>query len=689
MGKELLLEIGTEEIPAAFLPGAMSELKALTEKVFAEQRLGFSLVQTFATPRRLILYAEGLPEKQEDLDRTVLGPARSVAYDSDGNPTKAAIGFARGQSVDVKDLTLQQTPKGEYISAVKKESGLPATEVLQKILPEIITTLHFPKSMRWGSGSLRFARPIHWILAMYNEEVIPFEFDGIKSGNLSRGHRFMSPGSCTVHSFKSYKASSRDRFLMFDPEERKKEILKQIQKIEVEVGGSVIQDEKLLEEVVYLVEYPTVLCGSFEPGFLSLPRPVLITAMREHQRYFSLESSSGDLLPHFITVSNTRARDAGMIISGNERVLRARLTDALYFYKTDCGRPFSSYMEDLKRVTFQEKLGTLFEKVERIAALSAWLAKKTGIADTVPVSTAASLCKADLCTSMVREFPALQGEMGREYALLSGESEQVARAVSEHYRPRFAGDLIPSTDEGALVSLADKMDTIAGCFGVGLIPSGSEDPYALRRQTLGILAILLEKGYPLALTEMIDEALRLNSVKISPDLEGTRKTILDYFKGRLSGLLISDAHRYDTVEAVLGAGFDHIPDTMARMDALTAFRGEPLFEPFTVVCKRAMNIIKGIETAKVQKGLLQHESEIALYQKVQQTEKKVNALIQKGKYGEALTTIASLRDAIDAFFDGVMVMDKDENIKENRQALLSRVAGLVSRIADFSKIVVE
>jgi len=689
MGKELLLEIGAEEIPAAFLPGAMSELKTLTEKILTEHRLGFSSVLTFASPRRLILYVEGLPERQEDLNLTVLGPARSVAYDSEGNPTKAAVGFARGQGVDIKDLTIQETPKGEYLCAVKKEPGLPAPEVLQKILPEIITTLHFPKSMRWGSGSLRFARPIHWILALYNEEVIPFEFDGIKSGNLSRGHRFMSPGSCTVHGFKSYKASSKDRFLMFDPEDRRKEILKQIQKIESEVGGRVIPDEKLLEEVIYLVEYPTALCGSFEPGFLSLPRQVLITAMREHQRYFSLESSSGDLLPHFITVSNTRAKDAGMIISGNERVLRARLTDALYFFKSDCGRPLSSYVEDLKRVTFQEKLGTLFEKAERIAALSAWLAKKIGIMDTVPVSTAASLCKADLCTSMVKEFPTLQGEMGREYALLSGESEQAALAVSEHYRPRFAGDLIPSSEEGALISLADKMDTIAGCFGIGLLPSGSEDPYALRRQTLGILAILMEKGYPVLLSEMIDEALRLLGPNISLDLEGTRKAILNYFKGRLSGLLISDVHRYDTVEAVLEAGFDHLPDAKARVDALTAFRGEPMFEPFTVVCKRAMNIIKGSEIRAVEKGLLQHESEKSLYQDVQQTEKKVKNLIQKGKYREALTTIASLREAIDSFFDGVMVMDKDMKIRDNRLALLSRVASMVSRIADFSKIVVE
>ncbi len=689
MGKELLLEVGTEEVPAGFLPGALAGLRDLCEERMKEERLAFETVETFGTPRRLILHVEGISEQQEDLNKTVMGPAKSVAFDAEGNPTKAAMGFARGQGIDVEDLAIQETSKGEYISAVKKEFGLPALDVLQKILPPMITSLQFPKSMRWGSGTLRFARPIHWILALYNEEVIPFEVDGIKSGNLSRGHRFMSPGSYTVHSIKSYKALSRDHALMFNPDDRRKEIEKQIQEIEKEVGGRVIPDEGLLEEVVYLVEYPTALCGSFEKGFLSLPRQVLITSMREHQRYFSMENDQGDLIPHFITVSNTRPKDTSAIVAGNERVLRARLTDGLYFYKTDCKRSLYEYVEDLKGVTFQEKLGTLFEKVERIVELATWLSKEKGLADPDLASRAALLCKADLCTEMVGEFPTLQGEMGREYALLSGEPEQVSRAIEEHYRPRYAGDLLPVTPEGSVVSLADKIDTIAGCFGVGLIPSGSEDPYALRRQTLGIVTILLEKGYPVSLHDMIDQAMNFLSGKISRDSSEVKTEILDYFKGRLSGLLISHGHRYDTVEAVLETGFDQVPNVMARVEALSAFRKETLFEPFTVVCKRAMNIIKENKDCDVDQSLLKQECEKSLYQAILQSEEQVQALVPAGKYEDALKEVASLRSPIDEFFDGVMVMDEDQKIRRNRLNLLTRIAVLVSGIADFSRIVVQ
>ncbi len=690
MSKDLLLEIGTEEIPAAFLPKALSELKSLGEELLERERLPFQSIHAYATPRRMILHVNELPDRQRDLSRTVAGPPRAVSFDPDGNPTKAAVGFAKSQGVDLEELSVRETPKGEYLCVVKKERGSSTRSVLERILPGIITSLRFPKTMRWGSGTLRFVRPIHWILALYDEEIIPFEMDGIKSGNLSRGHRFMSPGSFTVHGFKSYRASARERFIMFDPEERKKEIVRQIEKIEGEVGGRVIRDPDLLEEVSYLVEYPTVLCGGFDPRFLSLPRQVLITSMREHQRYFSMEDERGELIPYFVTVSNTRPKDTRKIISGNERVLRARLTDADYFFQVDRKRSLESYVEDLKGVTFQEKLGTLFEKAERVVCLARWLAENVEGVDRDMVSRAALLCKADLTTEMVGEFPSLQGEMGKVYARLSGESEGVARCIEEHYRPRFAGDGIPESLEGAVVGLADRIDTIVGCFGVGLVPSGSEDPYALRRQTMAVLTILLQKDLPVSLKEIITRATGLLTENLSLNFEETPKAVLEFFRGRLSGMLIAEGHRYDTVEAVLEAGFDSLPDTRARVRALSVFRKTPLFEPFTVVCKRAMNILQGgRKEGEIDQALFQEEAEGKLYAALLQMEKTLPELIQNGKYEEGLVSIASLREPIDSFFDHVMVMDKEEGIRENRLTLLTRVASLIAPVADFSKIVVD
>ncbi len=689
MSKELLMEIGTEEVPAGFLPDASAELKALCEQRLQEERLAYDSVHTYATPRRLVLHVEGLGEQQAELNESVIGPPRSVAYDGEGKPTKAAVGFARNQGVAVEDLTIATTAKGEYLCAVKKAEGRPTPEILQSLLPQLVKSLHFPKSMRWGNGTFRFARPIHWILSLYNEEVVPFEIDGIKSGNLSRGHRFMSAGSFAVHSSKSYKASARERFVMFDPEERRGEIEKQIKVIEQELGGRVIPDSRLLEEVSCLVEYPTALAGTYDQAFLKLPRQVLITAMREHQRYFSLEDESGNLMPYFVTVSNTRPKDTGDIVSGNQRVLRARLTDALFFYSGDTKDPYESFVERLQGVTFQEKLGTLYEKAERLQALAGWLAKRLACGNREHVVRAALLCKADLCTEMVGEFPSLQGEMGKEYARLSGEPDAVARAIEEHYRPRFSGDRLPDSDEGAMVSLADKIDTVVGCFGVGLIPSGSEDPYALRRQTLAILTILIEKGYPLPLSELIGRAQGALNGKISVPPDENHQVILDYFKGRFSGLMTGRGHRYDTVDAVLGARFDDPLDAKARVEALSAFRQEPLFEPFTVVCKRAMNIIKESFGTHVETSLLTEKVERQLHEATGSLEALIPDLMTGRKYGDALHAIASLRDPIDAFFEGVMVMDKDPRVRENRLALLSRVAALVAPTADFSRIVVD
>jgi len=499
----------------------------------------------------------------------------------------------------------------------------------------------------------------------------------------------MSPGSFTVHSYKSYKSSARERFVMYDLPERMETIRRQISAIEEEVEGRVIPDEPLLQEVACLVEFPTALCGSFDAEFLTIPRQVLITSMREHQRYFSMENNQGDLIPFFITVSNTRPKDTSTIVAGNERVLRARLTDAAYFFEADRKHSLSDFTASLQGVTFQEKLGTLAEKVERIRILAQDLAEKIGLPDREALDRVVSLCKADLCTEMVGEFPSLQGVMGREYALLSGESDTVASAIEEHYRPRFVGDALPESDLGAVVSLADKMDTLAGCFAVGLKPSGSVDPYALRRQTLAILGILQEKGYPLELGKMTETALQALQRKVSSDLGACRSEILNYFRGRLSAMLTGENYRYDTVDAVLEAGFDRVRETRARVEALARFRKETLFEPFTVVCKRAMNIIKDFQGGQIDPALLKETSERGLFEATLKVEEQLPALLHAGQYGEALNAIAALRDPIDQFFEGVLVMDKEETIRNNRLALLARVADLVSPIADFSKIVIE
>ena len=683
---ELLLEVGTEEIPATFLPGALEELGRLAAERLAAARLAHGEVRTYGTPRRLGLVVRGVAAEQEAREETVVGPPRSAAYDEAGRPTRAAQGFARSQGVDVEALGTCETPRGTYVCVVRREAGRPAAEVLRELLPGLLRDLRFPKSMRWGSGSLRFARPIHWILALYGEAVVPFELDGIRSGNLSRGHRFMSPGSFAVHSFKAYKASCREHFVILEPEERLQEIRRQIAALEEEIGGRVVEDPELLREVVHLVEYPTALCGGFDPAYLALPRPVLITCMREHQRYFAVEDASGGLMPRFVTVSNTRPRDTSAVVAGNERVLRARLADARYFYEADRRRPLADYVKLLDGVTFQEALGSVGEKVQRIRALARFLAERTGAADPDAAERAATLCKADLVTEMVGEFPSLQGEMGRIYARLSGEAPEVCEAVAEHYRPRFAGDALPASATGAVVGLADRLDTLAGCFGVGLRPTGSEDPYGLRRQALGLVAILLDRGYALPLGEAVDRACALLGDKLADDPAQVRAEVLEYVRARLAQLLLGEGHRHDTVEAVLSAGFERLDLVRPRVEAFTAFRADPLFEPFTVVCKRAMNIVKEHAGRDVREALLAHEAERGLWKELRAVEEEVDALVERGEYGRALERIAALRPAVDAFFEEVLVMDPDPAVRENRLSLLGRVSDLAARLADFSAV---
>ncbi|HLB25543.1 MAG TPA: glycine--tRNA ligase subunit beta, partial [Nitrospirota bacterium] len=635
-------------------------------------------------PRRLVLHVRDVAEGQEDSVRVVLSPPKSAAFDDAGNPTKAAAGFARGQGVDVKDLTVSVTDKGEYVAATIEEKGVSSRSVLAELLPRLILSIPFSKSMRWMDKEIRFARPIHWIVAILDGEVVPFEVGGIKSGNLSRGHRFMSPGAFRVKDFETYMPQTRDNFSIVDQDVRRDMVRALVEQAAASLDAKTLPDEGLLEEVSFLVEYPVAVIGSFDKIFLSLPREVLVNSMREHQRYFAVLDKQGRLMPNFITISNTKAEDMEVVRAGNERVLRARLSDAKYFYGQDMKRPLADRVEDLKKVLFQKELGTTYEKTQRVVRLAEYAARAFYGEAVVPdAKRAALLCKADLVTGMVYEFPNLQGVMGGEYARRTGEREEVAKAIVEHYMPRFSGDDVPSTPAGTAVSIADKMDTIAGIFSVGKIPTGSEDPYALRRQALGVIAMILRGGFRVSIKALVNEAVAALGAKGGERLAAD---ILEFFRQRVSNQLASEGFEYDTVDAVLAREFDDIIDARSRVAAISEFRKAAEFGPFITAFKRVANIIPEGYAGKLDEALLKEFAEKDLFAHYLDIKDDVYAMIDGGRYGEALNKIAAVRPFVDKFFDDVMVMDKDEAVKSNRLALLSLLAGMFFKVADLKKV---
>ncbi|HJV67447.1 MAG TPA: glycine--tRNA ligase subunit beta [Geomonas sp.] len=685
MAKDLFLEIGCEEIPAGFIPKAMADMEQLIKRELESARLEYGEIVTLGTPRRLALAVKAVADRQPDAELVAMGPSKSVAFDADGNPTKAAQGFARGQGVDVKELTIVTTEKGEYIAAKKSEIGRDTSELLTEILPRLVNAIPFKKSMRWGDMDVRFARPIHWIIALFDGIVVPFSFGNIESGSVSRGHRFMANTTFPVRDFAHYLEECERHFVIPDPEKRKEIIRREIARVAKQAHGNVLPDEALLEQVAFLVEYPSAVHGTFSPDFLAVPREVLITSMREHQRYFSLVDASGKLLPGFITINNTLTEDPEVVVKGNERVLRARLSDARFFFDEDRKHTLASRVDALKAVVYQAKLGTSYEKMERFRALAKGLADTFNPAVGEQVLKAATLCKADLVTGMVGEFPEVQGIMGREYALHDGEDAAVANAIAEHYLPTQAGGELPSSDIGAFVSLSDKMDTICGCFSVGLIPTGSADPYALRRSAIGIINIILDKGYRLPLDGFIKNSLDLLSAKATRPLEDVHRDVLEFFRGRFVNLM-ADRYPSDAVEAVVSVSFDDLVDAAAKIAALAEFRNREDFAALAVAFKRVSNIVKGGVDTKVTEALFQDAAEGALYQALQGVKGKVEAAVAGGKYLAALTEIATLKEAVDLFFDKVMVMAEDEKVRENRLALLTGIARLFARLADFSRL---
>ena len=686
MAKELFLEIGTEEIPAGFLPKAMQDLEALIRREFAAARLEFDAVRTFATPRRLALAVSAVAEQQPTLQTRALGPARQHAFDSAGNPTKAAEGFARGQGVAVSALTIVATDKGEYVCAEKEEAGRATFDLLQEILPRLISGISFKKSMRWKDLDVRFARPVHWIVALYGGMVVPLTFGELTSGNRSRGHRFMAPQEFVVSGCDDWLEQCRAHFVTADQTERKATIRRQVEETALAAGGRVSMDEALLEEVTYLVEDPTPLCGTFEERFLALPRELLVTTMRTHQRYFTVESHDGRLLNNFITIANTRPADPAVVIKGNGRVIRARFSDAMFFWEEDRKKKLETHLDALKNVIYQAKLGTSFEKVERFTVLAGELAARFEPAARELTVRAARLAKCDLETKMVYEFPELQGIMGREYARLEGEPPRVVQAIFEHYLPVEAGGALPADNVGAFVSVADKIDTICGCFGVGLVPTGSADPYALRRSAIGILNILLERGYRLAVPELVERSLELLAAKLTRPRDQVQGEVVEFIRLRLVNMLTQRGFPADVVEAVLAARFDEPLDAVARVEALAALKAQAGFEPLAVAFKRVGNIIKGGVETPLRTELFEADCERTLAVAAADARAAVATALASGDYAAALQAIAALRVPVDAFFDGVMVMADQPEVRGNRLALLTEVGRLFEGIADFAKI---
>lgn len=683
---DFLFEVGTEEIPAGFLTPALEALSTLAREGLEGARLSHGDVIAQGTPRRLALLVRSVAERQTDVVEEKVGPPASAAFDAHGNPTKAAEGFARTNGAAVSDLLRLDTPKGQYLAVRRRVEGRPAAAVLASLLPQWLAKLPFRKSMRWGSGEVPFARPIHWLLALYAGDVVPFEFAGTQSGRASRGHRFHAPEPFDVLDVDDYLRKLREAHVVLDPAQRRRLIAEQVDAAARAVGGSVLADDELLDTVTHLVEYPVAVTGSFEPRYLALPRELLVLSMKTHQKYFAVAGADGALVNHFVTISNTRARNLATVARGNERVLRARLSDARFFYEEDQKKGLAEHAEGLKTVVFQAKLGTSHEKVVRFRAVTLKIAAQLCPDRLAVAERIATLCKADLVTLMVGEFPELQGVIGREYALRAGEDPAVARGVQEHYWPVQAGSAVPSTPEGRAVSLGDKLDTIVGCFGVGLIPTGTADPYALRRQTLGILRILLEGGYRLALSWLVDAAVAELAPKLVRPAADVKADVLAFFRGRLEVLLNQAGPAADLVTAVLDVGFDDVVDARSRVEALDAARASGQLTPLSETFKRVANILKGQQPGTVRAEGFAEPAERDLWQALDEAGRAMDEAAARGAYAEFLAEAGRLKGSVDAFFEAVLVMADDEGVRANRIALLGAVAGRLRTLADFAKI---
>lgn len=686
MNNYLLLEIGVEELPSRFGQTTLDQIENNLSKLLKEERINFDNIEKYATPRRLTFVIKNLADKATDLEEEVKGPAKKIAVDADGNFTKPALGFMKSKGLDTENVYFKQLGNAEYLFGTIKQEGKHTSEVLKTIVPEAIKNVTFPKAMRWGGKNMRFARPIRWMVALLNNEVLDIDLEGIKSSNITRGHRFLGEKEFEVNSVEEYFEKLDKNFVVLDQHKRKEMIRKQAVEVAKSLGGEVELDEDLLEEITFLVEYPTAFYGEFDEEYVKLPKEVVTTPMKEHQRYFPV-LKDGKLLPNFIAVRNGDSNRIDLVKAGNEKVLRARLADALFFYHEDTKKPLESFVDKLQTVVFQAKLGTVYDKTLRIEKLSQVILNELNMTESKENTLrAAKLCKADLVTNMVFEFTELQGIMGRDYAQVSGENEEVCQGIFEHYLPRFAGDILPETNTGIALSIADKLDSIAGFFAIGIKPSGSQDPYALRRQALGILSILLDRKLSVNLNNLINAALD-NYSNLEFNKEEVASQIVEFFVERVKNLFKDLGIRYDVIDAVLNNNLDDISDIHTRALELNRWLQKDELVEMLTAFNRVATLAEKATTDIVKEDLLKEDAEIKLYNGFKEIKSNVESLLLDKKYNEALDAFATLRPLVDNLFDNVMVMDKDEAIKENRLGLLKQIYSTMLTICDLSKIV--
>ena len=682
MAKDLLFEIGAEEIPAGFMPNILGQLKQLAETKLNDAHLPFESIETYGTPRRLALIVKGLADASAEISERHKGPSASIAYDADGNATKAAIGFARGKGLDVADLVVEDG----YIYAETKTAGVPAKDIVSEMLPQLITGLNFPKSMHWGDLDAKFVRPVRWLVALLDEEVIPVEFATVQSGNVTRGHRFLGADEITIKNAASYVDTLKENFVMVDQDARRELISKQLHDMAASKNASIVWDDDLLEEINYLVEWPTALCGGFEESYLALPDAAIITPMKDHQRYFPLVGQDGKLLPMFLTVRNGSDHSIEVVQAGNERVLRARLDDAKFFFNEDRKKPLIDRQDGLTKIVFQEGLGNLADKTERLLKLGRVFGEECGLHEdaAVVLERATELAKTDLTTGMVTEFTELQGVMGKEYALLDGESPEVAEAIFEQYLPRFAGDVLPQTEAGKVLSIIDKVDNIVATFSRGLIPTGSQDPYALRRQTIGILNILLGSEWNISLRPIFKASMELLNVAADKQ-EELLNQVEEFFTLRLKNIFLDREVPHHVIDLLLSNNELSVADAEGLVNALLANRIDENVE-LVQAYTRMYNLVKDVEYTGVNSDLLKEDAEKALFEAASKASEASLAAWEAGDYAAVVAVPATLVPTINQFFEDVMVMDKDEAIKANRLQLVRLAYSVMSIIGDISAL---
>ena len=689
--KTLLLEIGAEEIPAGYIQPALDALAAALDKKLSDCRIDHGPAATCGTPRRLAVKVADVAPKQKTVTTDVMGPPAAVGFDAEGRPTLAAEKFAEKVGLPVNRITVQETPKGAYLTARKTERGRATRKLLGELLPGIVQSLPFPKTMRWADLDLFFARPIFSVVCLLGEQIVPFKLGPIKSGRFSRGHSFMAPGRIKIDRPESYEGLMETAHVIVDIARRRRMVVDEVTRAAQAAGGGVLQDEELVDIVTQLVERPVAVTGHFDADFLKLPQEILITAMREHQKYFAVVDRQNRLMANFVAVNNTATQDPVLVAAGHERVLRARLKDAQFFYNSDIKESSDRRVEKLKRVMFQAKLGSVYEKSTRVRDLVRYIAGQMGL-NTTPVAhleRAAMLCKSDLVSQVVIEFPKLQGVMGRVYAAVDGESSEVATAIEEHYRPVASGAALPSNETGALLSVADKIDSLVGCFGVGLEPTGTTDPYALRRQAIGIVQILLDRRLPFSLEAAIAESARLFSGIAGFDQPQTVAAVMRFLANRMARMLADQGFSKDIVAAAIAVSSDPVPHLWDRVSALEALKRQPDFASLAAAFKRVVNIIKKADAdipAAVRPDLFQAAAEGGLHDACRQAAATVPGLLESGQVEAALRQMAGLKQPVDRFFDDVMVMSEDAAQRGNRLALLRQVSEIFTQFADFSQI---